>query len=106
MSRVHALALESSDAVTANWGMAEPAKSLAKRVQETREALDLSQAELCKAIGIKANRWSQYESGERRITLSVAHKLCDEFGVTLDWIYRANPAGLPHALRIKIRQRA
>jgi hypothetical protein len=23
--------------------------------------------------------------------------------LTLDWIYRANPSGLPHGLRIKIR---
>lgn len=71
----------------------------------TREALQLRPVDLCKRIGIKENRWSQYEGGERRITLQVANLLCDEFGLTLDWIYRANPAGLSHELRMKIRER-
>lgn len=70
----------------------------------TREALDLSAADLCRQIGCKPNRWSQYEGGERKITLEVAIALCDEFGLSLDWIYRANPAQLPHALRLKMRQ--
>jgi transcriptional regulator with XRE-family HTH domain len=86
--------------------MAEQLKSLAKRLELTREALDLNAAQLCKRIGIKENRWSQYESGERRITLEVANALCDEFGLSLDWIYRGNPAQLPHILRLKIRQAA
>ena len=33
-------------------------------------------------------------------------RYCDEFGLSLDWIYRANPAQLPHALRVRMRQAA
>jgi len=84
--------------------MAETNKSLADRVKLTREALEISAADLCKRLDIDANRWSQYESGKRRITMPVANKLCDEFDLSLDWIYRANPAQLPHALRLKMRQ--
>ena len=86
--------------------MADKIKLLANRIKMTREALELSAAELCKTIGIKENRWSQYESGERKITLQVADLLCDEFGLTLDWIYRGNPAGLPHEFRLKLRRPA
>jgi transcriptional regulator with XRE-family HTH domain len=86
--------------------MAETSKSLANRLELTREALGISAADLCKRIKIKPNRWSQYESGERRITIEVANKLCDEFDLSLDWIYRGNPAQLPHALRLKMRQAA
>lgn len=86
--------------------MAESSKSLGNRLKLTREALDISTADLCKRIRIKPNRWSQYESGERRITVEVANKLCDEFALSLDWIYRANPAQLPNALRLKMRQAA
>lgn len=89
-----------------NQGMVETNKSLANRVKLTREALDISAADLCKRIKIKENRWSQYESGERRITIDVANRLCDEFNLSLDWIYRANPAQLPHVLRLKMRQAA
>jgi transcriptional regulator with XRE-family HTH domain len=84
--------------------MAESSKALADRLKLTREALEISAADLCKRIKIKPNRWSQYESGERRITVTVANKLCDEFDLSLDWIYRENPAQLPHKLRMKMRQ--
>lgn len=104
MSTVHILVIEKARSVMFSQGMAESSKSLANRLKITREALDISPADLCKAIRIKPNRWSQYENGERRITVEVANKLCDEFGLSLDWIYRANPAQLPHALRLKIRQ--
>ena len=84
--------------------MVESVKSLGNRLKTTREAPGISAAELCKTIQVRPNRWSQYENGERRITLEVANKLCDEFGVSLDWIYRANPSQLPHALRMKMLQ--
>lgn len=106
MSTVHGTAIEFSQPVSFNRGMVETSKSLANRLKLTREALDISAADLCKRIRIKANRWSQYENGERRITIQVANKLCDEFDLSLDWIYRANPAQLPHALRLKMRQAA
>ena len=98
--------MESCSFVAFNGGMAESLKSLSARLKMTREALDLSAADLCRQIKCKPNRWSQYEGGERRITLEVANALCDTFGVSLDWIYRANPAQLPHALRLKMRQAA
>jgi transcriptional regulator with XRE-family HTH domain len=90
--------------VAFNKGMADTLKALAFRLKTTREALEISAAELCRHIKCKPNRWSQYEGGERKITLEVANKLCDEYGLSLDWIYRGNPAMLPHALRLKMRQ--
>lgn len=106
MSSLHTTELERFQFVAFNGGMAESLKSLSARLKLTREALDLTPAELCRQIDCKPNRWSQYESGDRRITLEVANQLCDEFGLSLDWIYRANPAQLPHALRVKMRQAA
>ena len=98
--------MEIPPVVVFNGGMAESLKSLASRLKMTREALELTPAELCRQINCKQNRWSQYEGGERRITLEIANALCDEFGLSLDWIYRANPAQLPHALRLKMRKAA
>lgn len=106
MSMVHGLAIEISQDVSFYRSMAEGLKSLGNRLKSTREALELSQADLCKILRVKANRWSQYESGERRITIDVANRLCDEFSLSLDWIYRANPSQLPHGLRLKMRQAA
>lgn len=86
--------------------MPEQLKALAKRLRMTREALGLSAADLCKLIDCAPNRWSQYESGKRPITVPVAIAMCDEFGLSLDWIYRADPAKIPHELRLKMRQAA
>ena len=86
--------------------MVESSKSLANRLKLTREALEISAADLCKRIDVKQNRWSQYESGERRITTTVAIRMCDEFGLSLDWIYRGDPSSLPHSLRLKMRKTA
>lgn len=86
--------------------MRQPTKLLAKRLEATRVAIGISAADLCKRIGIKPNRWSQYESGERRITEAVAIAICEEFALTMDWIYRGDPSHLPHALRLKMKPTA
>ena len=86
--------------------MPESNKSLANRLKITREALNVKPAEVCKRIKVGANAWSMYESGERRITLQVAIKFCNEYGLTLDWIYRADPSRLPHEVRMKLPSEA
>lgn len=76
--------------------MVDSNEEIAARLNWLREtALKISAAELCREIKVAPNRWSQYESGDRRITLDVATRLVKRYGVTLDWIYTNNPAGLP-----------
>lgn len=86
--------------------MPDTLKAMGRRLKITREALELSAAELCKRIDCAPNRWSQYESGKRAITVPVAIALCEEFGLSLDWIYRADPSRIPHEVRIRMRQAA
>lgn len=102
MSSLHATGVDFTVCELPKWPMAESNKSLAKRLKSTREALDLKPADVCKILKVGANAWSQYESGERRITLRVAIKLCEAYGLTLDWVYRADPSRLPHDVRIKL----
>src|SRR5262249_39286611 len=106
LSTDHRMGIEFGAPVMSHLSMADKLKSLGNRLKMTREALGLSAADLCKRIRIKPNRWSQYESGERRITVDIADRLCDEFDLSLDWIYRGNPAQLPHALRLKMPRAA
>ena len=51
---------------------------------------------------MKQNRYSQYETGTRTLTIDAAHRICDEYGVTLDWLYRGDRSKLPHHLAIDI----
>lgn len=67
----------------------------ARRLTRLRTALKLSQADLCRRIDVAPNRWNQYETGERRITIDVAARLNKAFGVTLDYIYLGDESGLP-----------
>lgn len=82
--------------------MPPSSKTIAKRLQMTRGALGVTAAQICRAIECKPNRWSQYESGERRITLAVAIRFCEVYGVSLDWIYRGDPSALPVRLHQKL----
>jgi ribosome-binding protein aMBF1 (putative translation factor) len=106
LSRLHGMAVDSGQFARCNLPMAETLKTIAARLVRTRQAIGLSAAEICKRIDCKPNRWSQYETGERKITLAVANRLCDEFGLSLDWIYRSDPFRLPHELAAKLRKAA
>ena len=77
---------------------------IAFRLRSTRIALELSQAELCRLTGIATNTWNQWEKGIGRPELDKALILCDKLGITIDWIYRGDPSGLP--LRITQRMGA
>jgi transcriptional regulator with XRE-family HTH domain len=51
---------------------------------------------------LKQNRYNQYESGVRPLTIDAAHRICDEYGVTLDWLFRGDRSRLAHHLAIDI----
>lgn len=73
-------------------------QAIAHRLAATREAIGITPAELCRKTGIAPNTYSQWESAKGRPSLDQAMKLCDVFGVTLDWIFRGNRQGLPFQL--------
>ena len=75
---------------------------IATRLRHTREALGLKQREFARRANLKANRYSQYESGTRSLTIDAAQRICDEYGVTLDWLYRGDRSRLPYHLAIDI----
>ena len=75
---------------------------IATRLRHTREAVGLNQTEFAMRANLKQNRYSQYESGVRPLTIDAAHRICDEYGVTLDWLYRGDRSGLPHNLAVDI----
>ena len=92
-----------------NRGCSMPASSRANeivkigdRLRAVREALELSQSDVARAIDVRANTYNQWEHGKRLIDPLVASRLCDQFGVTMDWIYRGNMSSLPHHLAEKL----
>jgi transcriptional regulator with XRE-family HTH domain len=53
-------------------------------------------------VNLKQNRYSQYESAARPLTIDAAISICEEYGLTLDWLFRGDRSMLPHHLAIEI----
>jgi transcriptional regulator with XRE-family HTH domain len=56
--------------------------------------LGKSQNAFATEAGIARNTYSQYKTGTNLPSVDEAHKLCDRWGLTLDWIYRGDTRGL------------
>ncbi|MFP6740469.1 MAG: helix-turn-helix domain-containing protein [Alphaproteobacteria bacterium] len=70
-----------------------PRSQFGERLKQAREARGLSQADVCRAAGITANAYNQWEKGRRLINVFDAMKLADGLGISLDWIYRGDEEG-------------
>ena len=91
-----------------NTDMSRSPKDVKLRLQATQDVMKISAADLCRETGIKPNQWSQWLSldNKRKITLAGAYKLKDKYGITLEWVYDADPTKLPGDLRDALRRKA
>jgi transcriptional regulator with XRE-family HTH domain len=62
-----------------------------------------NQTELCAMTGITRAAWSNYENARDRIGLA-AMKLCEQYHVSLDWIYRDLDAMIPHGIAKRLHE--
>jgi len=83
-------------------GPDETIPRIAARLRATRQALGLTQSELCLRAGIARNTYNQWEKAGGRPQLDEAKKLCRTFELTLDWIYFGDARKLPYELAAKI----
>lgn len=82
--------------------MKDPKEVVAARLVALLDALGVHAAVLCRQIGIHPNRWSQYATAERELTLDVATRLKERYGATLDWLYMGDESGLPQRIIEKL----
>ncbi len=79
---------------------------IAKRLVQTRLALGYkTQSAFAGQLGIGSPQYSVFESGKRRMSLGVALLIQEKFGISLDWIYRGDAAGLSAPLSTKLKRR-
>jgi transcriptional regulator with XRE-family HTH domain len=81
---------------------------IAERLEMVRNLLGKSQKTFATGAGVAESTYSQYKTGKNVPDLDEAHKLCDRWGLTLDWIYRGDRRGLSPDLSsaIEAMQRA
>lgn len=84
----------------------DEANDIARRLRLTRRALgfdDRQQKLFGEEAGLEQSSYNKFETGDRKLTLQAAMKLCHRYGLTLDWLYRGDPSGLPYKLYNRIR---
>lgn len=79
-------------------------EDVARRLERSRIAIGLDQQEFAEAAGLSQPRCNPYETGKRLLTLPAAMLLCERYMLTLDWLYRGDPSGLPMRLLTKINE--
>lgn len=80
-------------------------QEIGRRLRATREALDVKSGVMAEMIGVTKQAWSQYEAGNRRPDLTHMLAFSDRFNISLDWIYKGNPAQLPYTLASVIAEK-
>lgn len=56
------------------------------RIKDLREDADITQKQLADYLNIKQNTYSQYENGQRQISLDALIKLAQYFNTSTDYI--------------------
>lgn len=80
------------------------ANDVARRLRLVRTALGIpDQRDFGEAANLEQSLYNRFETGKRLLTLQAAMKLCERYGLTLDYLYLGDPSGLPYKLHNDIR---
>ena len=68
---------------------------IGQRIASIRRGFsDLSQKAWAEKHGFAPTQYNNWEKGTRRIPVEAAERLCEAYGVTLDFVYRGRRDGL------------
>jgi transcriptional regulator with XRE-family HTH domain len=68
---------------------------IGRRLEAIRKAFSqLSQAAWAGKHGFQSTQYNNWERGTRRIPVDEAQRLCEVYGLTLDFVYRGRRDGL------------
>lgn len=77
-----------------------PYAQIASRLLAIREGYsELSQKDWAAKHGFSKTQYNNWENGTRRIPVESAERLCDLYGLTLDFVYRGRRDGLSENAR-------
>lgn len=82
----------------------EEIAATAERLRRARMAINPNQTEFARGAGLQQNRYNQYETGARPLTLDAAVRLCNAYGLTLDYLFRGDTTFVPHGLIESLRR--
>jgi transcriptional regulator with XRE-family HTH domain len=77
----------------------------AARLRVTRCVLGLTQRAIAEMCGVSEARWSNWERADHLPDILAMSQMASLFGISLDWIYRGDLAGMPWPLVSELRRR-
>ena len=78
-------------------------KDIGDRLRLFRERwMGISGTAMAERYNMRQSRYSNWENGQRRLSLDFAFQLYLEHGVTLDWLYLGREETLPHSVRMAL----
>lgn len=80
------------------------ARAVGERLRLIRQAMGMSQAELCRTLNILPQTWNNFEKGVNRIKPPDAFKVRKLTGATSDYIYFGDTRGMPFDLMQEIER--
>lgn len=79
-------------------------KEVGRRLALLRRLRDLDQKQMAKSVGVSQGTYSNWETGARPLGITSANAICDQYDVTLDWLYRGNRGTLPFPIEKALRE--
>ena len=71
---------------------------VAERLALTRRVIGGNQGDFGRRAGLATNRYNQYETGAKKLSVTAAVALCRTYQLTLDWLFLDDPSGLTYEL--------
>lgn len=69
--------------------------AVARRLELTRTFFSLSQKDFAARADLSPSAYNHIEVARTYPSVETAIRICDAYQITLDWIYRGEPSGLP-----------
>lgn len=70
-------------------------KEIGDRLARLRTTNGMNQTEFANLLGIKVNRYNQYENGKRKPPTDIAGIIRSRTGAPMDWLYEGASENLP-----------
>lgn len=74
------------------------AEMVGQRIKLLRNALNLNQTEFAEKAKLNRSSVALWELGRQRPGIPPAQRICDVFGVTLDWVFLGRRHTLKHEI--------
>jgi hypothetical protein len=85
-----------------DWDRPEDRRAVGERLRLLEQAVGINGAAMARLIGVPAQTWGSWKTGDARMPVTAAGALKREFGCSLDWIYFGDGAANSGPFRDKL----